>query len=286
MSSLGVVNTAVAAFFNKLGVPIKTMVPQPVLDAAYSGNFKALPLQFGDKLSDKVDKAGVVFYELTVAEQHITDGFAVGAHSAQGSRFKLLLFEQATDGQWELLTQEDSQKTKNGVQMAGLYFFPFLTCRMGPKPSTLASASDPESMLFNRLEGLQARDHVPVRPGRILVAVYGDNWFNRVRYTIQAVHTSSQGSPQAPSADAVQQVEAKLLQKKTELRRFETEYRQVQAQFETVVMRFNQEQKEVEELLQTRDQAYLALLATNDAQAVISKQPWSQGSPQKGYPKR
>ena len=57
---------------------------------------------------------------------------------------------------------------------------------------------------------------------------------------------------------------------------------QVQAQFETVVKRFNQEQKEVEELLQTRDQAYLALLATNDAQAVISKQPWSQGSPQKG----
>ena len=36
------------------------MVPQPVLDAAYSGNFKALPLQFGDKLSDKVRFAAVV----------------------------------------------------------------------------------------------------------------------------------------------------------------------------------------------------------------------------------
>lgn len=53
----------------------------------------------------QVDKAGVVFYELTVTEQHIAEGFAVGAHSIQGSRFKLLLFEQAVDTQWELLTQ-------------------------------------------------------------------------------------------------------------------------------------------------------------------------------------
>ena len=74
------------------------------------------------------------------------------------------------------LIQEDSQKSKKGVHMTGLYFFPFMTCRMGPKASALETASDPEARLFNRLEGLQARDHVHLRPGRILVAVYGDNW--------------------------------------------------------------------------------------------------------------
>lgn len=37
-----------------VGVPVKTVVAQHVLDAAYMGNFKALPLQFGDKHSDKV----------------------------------------------------------------------------------------------------------------------------------------------------------------------------------------------------------------------------------------
>jgi len=31
-------------------------------------------------------------------------------------------------------------------------------------------------MLFKRLDSMQARDHVQLRPGRILVAVYGDNW--------------------------------------------------------------------------------------------------------------
>jgi hypothetical protein len=54
---------------------------------------------------------------------------------------------------------------------------------------------------------------------------------------------------------------------------------QVQSQFETVVKRFNKEQKEVEDLLQIRDQAYLDLLAGSDGQAVVPKQ---QTSPQKG----
>lgn len=53
---------------------------------------------------------------------------------------------------------------------------------------------------------------------------------------------------------------------------------QVQSQYEIVVKRFNQEQKEVEDLLQTRDQAYLDLLAASDGQAVVPKQL----SPQKG----
>ena len=53
----------------------------------------------------------------------------------------------------------------------------------------------------------------------------------------------------------------------------------MQSQFDTVVKRFNKEQKEVEDLLQIRDQAYLDLLAGNDGQAVVPRQ---QTSPQKG----
>ena len=51
---------------------------------------------------------------------------------------------------------------------------------MGPKPSALETGSDPEAALFKRLDSLQARDHVPLRPGRILVAVYGDNWYSPI----------------------------------------------------------------------------------------------------------
>ena len=42
------------------GVPVKTVVAQHVLDAAYMGNFKALQLQFGEKHSDKVHSASAM----------------------------------------------------------------------------------------------------------------------------------------------------------------------------------------------------------------------------------
>ena len=54
---------------------------------------------------------------------------------------------------------------------------------------------------------------------------------------------------------------------------------QVQSQYEAVVNRFNQEQREVEELLQARDQAYLDLLASGDGQA---RQPLLHAPPRSG----
>lgn len=50
--------------------------------------------------------------------------------------------------------------------------------------------------------------------------------FSKVKYTLQAVHTSSQATPAASTADSLQQVEAQLLKKKTELQTFGTEFRQ------------------------------------------------------------
>lgn len=72
--------------------------------------------------------------------------------------------------------QEDSCKSKKGSQMAGLYIFPWQTCSIGPKPSALETANNPEAVLFQHLESLQPREQIHVHPGRILVAVYGDNW--------------------------------------------------------------------------------------------------------------
>lgn len=53
----------------------------------------------------QVDKGGVVVYKMHITQQHIDDGFAIGACSAQGSRFKLLLFQQCSDGDWGQLAQ-------------------------------------------------------------------------------------------------------------------------------------------------------------------------------------
>ena len=56
-----------------------------------------------------MDKAAADFYELYVSQQHIDEGFLVAVHSTQGSRFKLLLFEEQEDSKWELLLQVSLQ---------------------------------------------------------------------------------------------------------------------------------------------------------------------------------
>ena len=52
-----------------------------------------------------MDKGGINVYEMRVSQQQISDGFAVGAYSPQGSRFKLLLFQQDPKGEWDQLAQ-------------------------------------------------------------------------------------------------------------------------------------------------------------------------------------
>ena len=72
--------------------------------------------------------------------------------------------------------QEDSMKAKKHTHVAGLFFLPFATYSVGPKPSPLETADGgPEAVLFKRLQGLRRREQVSLKPGRIMVAVYGDN---------------------------------------------------------------------------------------------------------------
>lgn len=68
LSALGTVNTAIAALFSKLGVPIRTAVAAGVLEAAYDGRFSASPLHFGQRVQDRVEKQAARFYELEVSQ--------------------------------------------------------------------------------------------------------------------------------------------------------------------------------------------------------------------------
>ena len=68
VSALGPLSTAFAALFSKLGVPIKTSVPLPVLEAARSGSFRAEPLPFGAAVAGRVDKHACRFYAVRACE--------------------------------------------------------------------------------------------------------------------------------------------------------------------------------------------------------------------------
>lgn len=53
----------------------------------------------------QIDKAQAAFYEISVSQADIAQGFVVGAYSMAGHRIKLLLFEPAGRQSWELQEQ-------------------------------------------------------------------------------------------------------------------------------------------------------------------------------------
>ena len=52
-----------------------------------------------------MEKQGANWYSLEVSQQQMDAGFVISAHSAGGSKFKLLLFESTPEGVNELVAQ-------------------------------------------------------------------------------------------------------------------------------------------------------------------------------------
>ena len=69
-------------------------------------------------------------------------------------------------------------QVRKSTQIAGLYFLHCDTFRVGPKPTPLETADFPENVLFRRLDSRAPREKpvASLRPGVLLLAVYGDNW--------------------------------------------------------------------------------------------------------------
>ena len=72
--------------------------------------------------------------------------------------------------------KEECFKVKKQT-VAGLYFLHIKTCDVGPVPSVMELGGVPEAALFRRLDKLKEREVPNIKPGRLLLAVYGDNWY-------------------------------------------------------------------------------------------------------------
>lgn len=67
----------------------------------------------------QVDKQATRLYSMSLTSEQIEGGLLVSAYSTVGSRFKLVLFEKrGGQGQWHLVTQEDSNRTGKYVKLA------------------------------------------------------------------------------------------------------------------------------------------------------------------------
>ncbi|GJR67787.1 chaperone protein DnaJ 15-like protein [Tanacetum coccineum] len=227
LSNLGTVNTMFAALFS-LEFPIKTTISSNVLEEALNGTVTVRPLPIGSSVSGKLEKQCAHFFGITISDEQAQSGIV------------LLYFEQDNGGGYSIALQEDSEKTGK-VTSAGMYFLHFQVYRMDSTFNALAMAKDPEAAFFKRLEGLQPCEVSELKSGTHIFAVYGDNFFKTASYTIEAICATTYED----TTDKLKDIEQQILRKRTELRQFETEYRQALARFQEVTNRYTQEKQNV-----------------------------------------
>ncbi|XP_026402389.1 chaperone protein dnaJ 16-like isoform X2 [Papaver somniferum] len=232
--SLGAMNTMFAAFFSKLGVPIKTTVSAIVLEEALRGEVTIHPLQLGLPMLNKVEKQCAHFYSVTITEAQARAGIVCRVQSPDKSKFK-----------------EDSTKTEK-VTSAGMYFLGFAVYRLDQAVSSMAASKDPSGAFFKKLDGFQPCEITELKAGTHVFAVYGDNFFKSAIYKIEALCAE----PFPEEKDQLRDVEAQILTKRAELPKFESEYREVLAQFTEMISRYTQEMKAIEELLKERSEIH------------------------------
>ncbi|KAL3654127.1 Chaperone protein dnaJ 16 [Castilleja foliolosa] len=256
LSSLGTVNTMFAAIFSKLGVPIKTTVSATVLEEALNGSVTIRPLPLGQPLYRKVEKQSAHFYSVTITEEESQAGLVCRVSSSDKSKFKLLYFDREDNGGLSLALQEDSSKSGK-VTSAGMYFLGFPVYRMDLAHNSTAAAKDPDTAFFKKLDGFQPCEINELKAGTHYFAVYGDNFFKSVSYTIEVLSAA----PFPEEKESLKSVEAEILSKRVELSKFETEYKEVLAQFTEMTSRYAQEMQAIDELLKERNNIHASYTA-------------------------
>ncbi|KAK1425839.1 hypothetical protein QVD17_21200 [Tagetes erecta] len=251
LSSLGTMNTMFAAIFSKLGVPIKTTVSATLLEEALNGAVNVEPITLGQPIVRKVEKQCAHFYSVKITEQQAQAGLVCRVQSSDKSKFKLLYFDQEENGGLNLALQEDSAKTGK-VTSAGMYFLGFPVYRLDRPSNSVASAKDPDAAFFKKLDGFQPCEINEIKAGVHTFAVYGDNFFKSVSYTIEVICTASF----VEEKESLREVEGHILSKRLELSKFETEYKEVLAQFTEMTSRYAQEMQEIDDLLKQRNEIH------------------------------
>jgi len=274
LSSLNTVNTVFAALFSKLGVPIKTTVSATVLEEALNGSVEISQLQLGKSLCRKVEKQSAHFYSVDITDKEAKMGLVCRVHSTSKSKFKLLYFELEDNGGLSLALQEDSAKTGK-VTSAGMFFLGFPVYRFEQNNSA-AAAKDPDSAFFKRLDGFQPCEVNELKAGTHYFAVYGDNFFKSASYTIEVVCAE----PFSDQKEKLRSVEAKIIAKRSELSKFESEYREVLAKFTEMTSRYAQEMQTIDELLKERNAIHASY--TNNPTLQRSSSSSKGKSPSKG----
>ncbi|KAK1365791.1 putative Altered response to gravity (Arg1), plant [Heracleum sosnowskyi] len=277
LSSLGAFNTMFAALFSKLGVPIKTTVSTSVLEEALNGAVLVRPLPLGQTVSRKVEKQSAHFYSVTVTETEAEAGIVCRVQSSDKSKFKLLYFDKEGNTGLSLALQEDCTKTGK-VTAAGMYFLGFPTYRLDQTLNSMAAAKDPDTAFFKKLDGFQPCEITELKAGTHVFAVYGDNFFKSVNYSMEVLCAA----PFSEEKEKLRAVEGQILSKRVDISKFETEYREVLAQFTEMTSRYAQEMQSIDKLLKQRSDIHSSYRVDPPMKRSASRSKSSRGASKEG----
>jgi len=257
--------TLVAALFSKLGAAIPTAIPQRTLDTAKDATCRSTAerIEWGPVVQGKTSTHGAQFYCGELTAEHAANGYRVHCNSAAGSKFKLLVFGEGG----ELIAHEDSQQEQYGAGTSvTLHFCSFKARHVDHPNHTFRLAVDDEETppVFRRLETLSASKYSPVRPGKVMFAVQGDNFFMDVKYSIQfSLCDASLGTE-------IEAAEDKLEGKHQELCKLEQEYWDAKQRYEAVLEKVAAETEQVDDALLGREALY-SKMAGDEARLAAVK---------------
>lgn len=277
VKSLGGIGRVFGAMISRLGVPLQTTISQDTLDAATKicsngGLLGGGPcidervddLVLGWSTDGKVDRQAAKFYRITIDQQHVDNGFIIFCRSISG-KFKLVLF----DAEGSVLHIEESLKSRDKSQSeTALYFTSaFDTYHLGaPVPNVIREQDVPS--IFSSLSSF-SKCNLSISAGQYLLCVYGDNFIGRTNYSILAVPTSNS----CEEAQELQSLDKAVLDKKTDLSKFQEEYLEARERFERASRRLKEEESLVEDLVDRREYAYSSFLVASAEAFLPSADP-------------
>jgi len=261
VEDLGTVGRLFGALISKAGIPVPTEITQKVLTAAQhiGKGVTEVPgfeipsvedLLWGQSVSGTVERQAAHFYRITVTEADLKNGVMINCKSTGKDKFKIVFFDQ----EGHVTMVEESQLSKRASE-ANLYVVPFGRYNlMETMPlSMMKHLEEDVPPVFMILDTYDKDVKSNLLPGTHLFCVYGDNWFQSVRYTLRCLVAVQ---PEADCVKTIQTAEEKLADKKRDLEKFQSEFCEIKKKYDAAKERLENDVKEITELIQEREGAY------------------------------
>ena len=260
VEELGTMGRLFGALITKAGIPLPTEITTKVLSAAQhlskGATFvpgveipNANALKMGDVVSGTVERQAAHFYWIDISEEDMKNGVVVNCASHGGDKFKVVFFDK--EGQVNIVEESQSKKKRSE---ANLFFVPFDHYNLSESmPLSMMKKLDedipPVFMILDTFE----KEVRSILPGRHLFCVYGDNWFQSVKYSLKVLVAESR---EDQSALNIMDTEKQLAEKKEHLEKFQPEFIDLKKRYEEARKTLEADIKEIDDLIKDRESSY------------------------------